>query len=95
MGQGLSPLQRQILAVLERWPTFEQATPGYLGDWALPRDIIEGLGLPKNNATRASLSKALLRLHDRGLVARSSGQVAKVGKSFWYVRIAGKPESEQ
>ena len=79
--------------MLERWPTFEQAT--HLGDWALPRDIIEGLGLPKSNAARASLSKALLRLHDRGLVARSSGDVAKVGESFRYVRIAGKPEREQ
>ena len=93
MGHGLSPLQRQILAVLERWPTFEQAA--HLNDWALPRDIIEGLGLPKSNAARASLSKALLRLHERGLVARAAGEVASVGKSFRYVRIAGKPEREQ
>jgi DNA-binding MarR family transcriptional regulator len=88
MGKGLSPLQNDILAVLDEWPSFEMVGgSGYLGDWALPRDIIRRLCLPRNGATRASMSRALLRLHERGLVARASGECAMVGKSFRYVII--------
>ena len=90
MGKGLSPLQKDILAALDRWPLYEQAmtaTPGQLDDWAFPRDIIEHLGLPKSGVTSASVSRALSRLCDRGLVARASGKVASVGRSFRYLKI--------
>jgi hypothetical protein len=60
---------------------------GQLGGWALPRDIIEHLGLPKNGVTSASVSRALLNVSKRGLVARASGEVANVGKAFRYLRI--------
>jgi hypothetical protein len=43
MGKGLSRLQKNILAVLDQWPSFEQATdtrPDSVADWAWPRDII-------------------------------------------------------
>ena len=90
MGESLSPLQRDILAVLEEWPTFEMAeaaAPGNVKDWALPRDIIRSLGMPKTGATRATISRALLQLHKKGLVARASGELADVGKAFHYLRI--------
>ena len=90
MGKGLSELQRDILAALEQWPSYEEATAtrrGYIGDWALPRDIIAALALPTSAATSAAISRALARLHARGLVARASGERASVGKAFRYVRI--------
>ena len=90
MGKGLSPLQKDILAALDRWPLYEQAmtaTPGQLDDWAFPRDIIEHLGLPKSGVISVSVSRALSRLCDRGLVARESGNVASVGRSFRYLKM--------
>ena len=88
MGKSLSPLQRDILAVLEEWPTFElaeSAAAGSVKDWALPRDIIRRLGRPRS--TQATISRALLQLHKKGLVARASGELADVGKAFHYLRI--------
>jgi DNA-binding MarR family transcriptional regulator len=84
MGKGLSPLQKEILAVLEQLPSSDQAQPG---DWALPRDIIDRLGMPKSGVTSASMSRALLRLCQRGLVERTTGEVANVGQSFLYLRV--------
>jgi hypothetical protein len=95
MGKSLSPLQRDILAVLEEWPTFElaeSAAAGSVKDWALPRDIIRRLGRPKTRSTQATISRALLQLHKKGLVARASGELADVGKSFHYLRISN-PEN--
>jgi hypothetical protein len=93
MGKGLSRLQTDILAALEDWPSLEQAKPGDLGAWALPRDIIAALSRPKTPATRAAISKALARLHARGAVARASGEIAIVGKSFRYLRITDPKNS--
>jgi hypothetical protein len=87
MGKGLSRLQTDILAVLEEWPSLEDSEPGSVRAWALPRDIIAALRRSKTAATRASISKALARLHARGAVARVSGDLAIAGKSFRYVRI--------
>lgn len=87
MGKGLSQLQKDILAVLEGWPSFEDVEPGSVAAWALPRDIIAALRRPKTPATRVAISKALARLHARGAVAKASGELAMVGKSFRYVRI--------
>ena len=83
-------LQQEILAVLEQWPSYEAAhaaNPSSLNDWALPRHIIRALGLPKAAATRATVSRALLGLYQRGLVARAAGELAEIGKSFRYLRI--------
>jgi DNA-binding MarR family transcriptional regulator len=79
MGKGLSALQKQILAVL---PSSDQAKPG-----ALPREIIERLGMPTSNVTSATVSRALMRLCERGLVTRTTGEVANVGRSFQYLRV--------
>jgi hypothetical protein len=87
MGKGLSGLQRDILAVLEEWPSFEDTPPGDLRAWAMPKQILSRLRRPPTTTNRVALSKALARLHERGLVARASGEVASVGKSFRYVRI--------
>jgi predicted transcriptional regulator len=78
MGRGLSPLQKDILSVLT-------AKHG----WTLPRDIIARLELPATNATRASVSRALHRLCERGLVVRAfAGRVCQ-GHSYLY--MAGRP----
>jgi DNA-binding transcriptional ArsR family regulator len=76
--------------VLEQWPDYEAAHaahPGSVKVWARPRDITVVLGLPRTATTRATLSRALLRLYERGLVARASDESAEVGKSFRYLRI--------
>jgi len=89
MGKGLSPLQKEILAVLENWPSLEQQPPGdSLKGWARPHAIIRGLGRPNTPATRAAVSKALKRLCQRGLVASEYAQMYNPGKSRFYVRIA-------
>jgi hypothetical protein len=88
MGKGLSPLQKDILAVLDEWPSLEsylESDSKQLG--ALPRDIIRRLGRLNNGTTRASMSRALLRLHERGLVSRASGIGAMAGKAFQYLKI--------
>ena len=93
MGKGLSPLQQDILAVLDEWPSFEEAKalrPGSVADWALPRDIIARLGKKKSAAMRAAISKSLLRLYQRGMIARASGSLAVAGKSFRYLRITNQ-----
>jgi hypothetical protein len=94
MGKGLSPLQTEILAVLEQWPSLEKqrAVGGSydLSTWARPRDIIRALGRPSTPTTRTSVSRALARLCDRGVVTAASGQLAIAGKGFRYVRIANQ-----
>lgn len=85
-----TPLQDSIMAVLEQWPDYEAAhaaSPGSVKDWARPRDIANALSLPRTATTRATLSRALLRLYERGLVARASEESVEVGKSFRYLRI--------
>ena len=67
------------MTMLERFPSSDQATPG---DWLWPRDIIAELGRPKTNATSAGVSRALSRLRERGLVARTGE------RSFRYLRMA-------
>jgi hypothetical protein len=86
MGKnGLSPLQIDIMAVLDEFPALEEVPRGNLSSWAFPKDILTACGGRASN--RAAISKALHRLYGRGLVARASGEAASVGKSFRYVRI--------
>ena len=69
MGKSLSPLQRDILAVFEEWPTFELAelaAGGSVKDWALPRDIIRRLGRPKTRSTPATISPRFSNCIKRG-----------------------------
>jgi hypothetical protein len=88
VGKGLSPLQKDILAGLAEIPALEESPPGDLSAWARPGQIIGRLKRPSTASNRAAVSKALLRLYERGLVARASGEVASVGMSFRYVRIS-------
>jgi DNA-binding MarR family transcriptional regulator len=87
MARGLSPLQTEIMTVLRQWPSAGQATPGWIGNWARPGDIIERLALPPTNVVRASVSRALRRLCERRLVVRASGEICSVGKSYRYLRF--------
>ena len=91
MGEvRLRSLQRDILAVLEEWPTFEwakAAAPGNVKDWALPRDIIRGLGRPNTCSTQGQYPALFSDYMRRELVARASGELADVGKAFHYLRI--------
>jgi hypothetical protein len=87
MAKGLSRLQTEILKVLEEWPSFKEAEPGSFQSWAKPQDIIAALHKPKTPATRATISRALARLHKRGVIAKASPGQAIADKSFCYVRI--------
>jgi hypothetical protein len=88
MANGLSRLQTEILKVLEEWPSFEEAEPGSFQSWAKPQDIIAALHRPKTPATRATISRALARLHRRGVVARAPRDQAIAGSSFRYISKA-------
>jgi predicted transcriptional regulator len=85
MARGL---QDQILEALASFPSYEQLVGADLSEWAMPGDIRKKLGRENTAATRVALSKALKRLHERGLVARASGEVAAVGQAFRYARIS-------
>ena len=75
MGKGLSPLQHRILDALDRWPAADRAPPNH---GARPRDIvIKQLGLANTAGTRVAVSRSLLRLSERGLVARAAGSVSE------------------
>lgn len=66
MGKGLSPMQEAILDAL---PDNPRPTPNGTFSGAMrPTDVIEALGLPRTNASRASVSRSLARLVQRGLV---------------------------
>jgi hypothetical protein len=85
----LSGLQQEILTALESWPALEETASGDIGHWAKPGELLRRIGREPTAANRAALSRALLRLYDRGVVARASGHAALVGvsKSLRYVRI--------
>lgn len=83
MGKGLSSLQRDILVALALFPAFEDGRCV----WAMPGEILDTLDRRATPANQVALSKALKRLHERGLVARASGEFADVGKAFRYSRI--------
>jgi hypothetical protein len=77
MGTGLSPLQRQILAVLP-----DEGN----GEWARPKQILDTLGLEPTPSTRTIMSRALGRLHKRGLISVIVTDLALPGKSRLYAR---------
>ena len=74
---GLSPLQRQILAVL---PDEDN------GEWARPKQILDTLGLEPTPSNRTIMSRALGRLHKRGLISVIVTDLALPGKSRLYAR---------
>ena len=82
MGRGLSKLQHGILDFLATLPEPEGnlITVGY----ARPKEIIDALGGDRTPAQYASVSKALKRLEQRGLIRSVSGQVASQGKGYRY-----------
>ena len=69
---GLSPLQRQILAVLP-----DEGN----GEWARPKQILDTLGLEPTPSNRTIMSRALGRLHKRGLINVIVTDLALPGKS--------------
>src|SRR6476660_6418703 len=77
MGTGLSPLQRQILAVLP-----DEGN----GEWARPKQILDTLGLEPTPSNRTIMSRALGRLHKRGLISVIVTDLAVPGKSRLYAR---------
>jgi hypothetical protein len=92
MGRGLSPLQKDILAVLEEFPAredFPEEGTISLSSWAHPRQILQRLKRPPTASNRTAVSKALARLVERGMVAAARSDLYSAGKSFFYVRIAG------
>jgi hypothetical protein len=59
MGKGLSPLQKDILAVLEEFPALEDFPVNGeidLSAWARPSQILQQLSRPATAANRAALS---------------------------------------
>ena len=74
---GLSPLQRQILAVL---PDEDN------GEWARPKQILDTLGLEPTPSNRTIMSRALGRLRKRGLISFIVTDSALPGKSRLYAR---------
>ena len=48
MGKnGLSPLQIDIMAVLDEFPALEEVPRGNLSSWAFPKDILTALRRPR------------------------------------------------
>jgi hypothetical protein len=91
MGRGLSPLQKDILAVLEEFPAredFPEEGTINLSSWAHPQRILQRLKRPRTASNRTAVSKALARLVDRGMVAAARGELYSAGKSFFYARTA-------
>jgi DNA-binding MarR family transcriptional regulator len=85
MGKGLSPMQE---AILEALPDDPRPTPdGTFSGGMRPTDVIEALGLPRTNASRASVSRSLARLCERGLVLAWQGMFA-VGRGCRYTKRA-------
>ena len=82
MGKGLSPLQKDILAALEAWPSLEEQPVrdgAYdLSTWARPRDLIRELGRRDTAAMRTTISKALARLCQCGAVAAAESTPDRV-----------------
>jgi hypothetical protein len=92
MGRGLSPLQKDILAVLEEFPAredFPEEGTINLSSWAHPQQILQRLKRPPTASNRTAVSKALARLVERGMVAAARGDLYSAGKSFFYVRYRG------
>lgn len=87
MGKGLSQLQRDVIDILGRAPSYEATRGDGLSQWLLPRDILKALRREPSASNRAALSKALRRLHERGHVARAAGEMAYAGKAFRYALI--------
>jgi len=73
MGRGLSPQQKEILDLLPRLsdhkadPKNPEFTP------MRTKDIREALGLPETASNRASVSRSISRLYDRGLILHQWG----------------------
>lgn len=87
MGKGLSKLQCAILDVLRGFPSLAERRGDYIGDWARPRDILVALKRPPTSSNRVAISKALARLHQRGLVAVAAPELCTQGRGYRYCRI--------
>lgn len=86
MGKGLSPLQKDILAVLAEWPAAVEGAVGDMRTWAEPKDIMTRLGRSPTPSNRVIISKALNRLLDRELIAIAYAQRCRQGNGGAYRR---------
>jgi hypothetical protein len=85
MGKGLSPLQKEILRALEDFETDDERRGNYIGNFALPRDILAALGRDRSRVSnRSAVSKALLRHVRRGHVVAYHGGICLQGKARRY-----------
>ena len=83
-------MQEAILCTL---PDDPRPTPdGTFSGGMRPTDVIKALGLPRTNASRASVSRSLARLSERGLVLAWKGMFA-VGNGYRYTKRAGRTEA--
>jgi hypothetical protein len=93
VGRGLSPLQHEILVALNKFPSYEELEAkarrtGHfnLKLWARPSQILRLLGREPDPNNRASLSRALTRLCQRGLVSATQPLLFRApGRSWFYV----------
>ena len=84
MGKGLSPMQKAIFDAL---PDDPRPTPnGTHSRGMRPTDLIETLGLPLSNASRASVSRSLSRLRQRGLVLAWQSEIYVAGRGHRYTK---------
>ena len=56
------------------------------GEWARPKQILETLGFKPTPSNRSIMSRALGRLHRRGLISVIVTDLALPGKSRLYAR---------
>jgi hypothetical protein len=93
MGRGLSELQRDVLAALDAFPLVEcnadgdpSSTWDIIARMARPADILAAIGCAHpTGAQRVTLSKSLLRLQRRRVVAAFRAKDAPIWR---YARIA-------
>ena len=83
----LSRVQKDILAFLATVPP---PSTEDLTAWPTTGDVIEAIGRERNNSNYASVSRALARLADRGLVEAWSSFGHIQGKGHRY-RLAKPP----
>lgn len=92
----LGQMQREILDVLSKYPRAPEIHENarmFVGNLARSSDVVEALGGEPTPARHASVSRALARLVDRGLVTAYRGGLYGAGKGFRYA-LRTKDDSE-
>lgn len=85
MGKGLSPMQREILRALRRFPmSLAEGERMSARDMASTGDVIDALGRLRTPSNFASISRALSSLTKRNLVRGYSAFGHLQGKGWRY-----------